>query len=56
MKHSRSFRDAQDANEASVISGNSERRRENGAACTTFTPETGLEADEKRVVVPECSN
>ena len=37
MKHSTSCRDAQElANKAgSVISGYSERRRENGGACTT---------------------
>ena len=47
------WRDVQEANEASVISGNSETRRVNGVECTMLTLEISLEADEKRVRVPE---
>ena len=57
MKHSTPWRDELEASEGSVISRKSESRRVNGVACTTLTPETELDADSKRVDVPEeCSN
>ena len=57
MKHTTPWRDVLEASVASVISGKSRMRRVNrDGTCTTLTPETELEADEKRVDVLECIN
>ena len=53
MKHSTPWRDVLDPKEASVIAGNLWRRRVNGEACTTLTPEISLTAGEKCVQIPE---